>query len=67
MDNAVLTTQKFIRKILARDTVTVLTPSGPDSPLAPIKSAILKTILAMSENREPLPPPRCIHLINNMV
>ena len=39
----------FIRKRIAIDTVTILTPSGPDSPLAPMEPAILKTILAMAE------------------
>ena len=59
--------KKFVRKRICRNKVTVVTPSGPDSPLAAIEPKILQVILAMAEIREPLQPSRCVQLINDMI
>ena len=63
----VLISKKFIRKRIENDRITVITPSGPDSPLAAIEPLIVKLILAMAEIREPLTPSRCIPLINDLI
>ena len=55
----VLISKKFIRKRIENDRITVITPSGPDSPLAAIEPLIVKVILAMAEICEPLTPSRC--------
>ena len=60
-------TKKFVRQRISKDTVIVVTASGPDSPLAAVEPDIVKLILAMSEIREPLRPSRCLNLINDMI
>ena len=60
-------TKKFVQKRICRDTVTILTPKGPDSPLSAIEPTILELILAMAEIRDPLQPSRCILLINDLM
>lgn len=59
--------KKFVRKRICRNKITVVTPSGPDSPLASIEPKILQVILSMAEIREPLQSSRYIHLINDMI
>lgn len=60
-------TKKFVRQRISRGTISVYTPSGPDSPLAPLEPKILNLILSMAEIREPLRPSRCIQVINDLI
>jgi hypothetical protein len=59
--------KKTIRKRIATNNIHALIPSGPESPLAAVEPTIVQLILSMAEIREPLPPSRCIHLINDLI